>query len=80
MFRGIAAAEKAGFSPIKINAVVMKGFNDDEVLDFAQLALKKPFQIRFIEIMPISEVNANQPKDFLPTNQLFDKIQQTLQA
>ena len=74
VFRGIAAAEKAGFSPIKINAVVMKGFNDDEVLDFAQLALKKPFQIRFIEIMPISEVNANQPEDFMPTNQLFDRI------
>ena len=74
VFRGIAAAEKAGFSPIKINTVVIKGFNDDEVLDFAQLALKKPFQIRFIEIMPISEVNANQPKDFLPTNLLFDKI------
>ena len=35
VFRGIAAAEKAGFEPIKINAVVMKGFNDDEVLDFA---------------------------------------------
>jgi cyclic pyranopterin phosphate synthase len=74
VFRGIAAAEKAGFSPIKINAVVMKGFNDDEVLDFAQLALKKPFQIRFIEIMPVSSVNANQPEGFMPTNQLFDRI------
>ncbi|MDP2853570.1 MAG: GTP 3',8-cyclase MoaA [Smithellaceae bacterium] len=74
VFRGIAAAEKAGFSPIKINAVVIKGFNDDEVLDFAQLALKKPFQIRFIEIMPVSSVNANQPEDFMPTNQLFDRI------
>ncbi|KAF0159369.1 MAG: molybdenum cofactor biosynthesis protein [Syntrophaceae bacterium] len=74
VFRGIAAAGKAGFSPIKINAVVIKGFNDDEVLDFAQLALKKPFQIRFIELMPISGVNANQPEDFLPTNQLFKRI------
>jgi len=74
VFRGIAAAEKAGFSPIKINAVVIKGFNDDEVLDFAQLALKKPFQVRFIEIMPVSSVNANQQEDFMPTNQLFDRI------
>jgi len=74
VFRGIAAAEKAGFSPIKINAVVMKGFNDNETLDFAQLAIKKPFQVRFIEIMPISSVNANQPEDFLPTNYLFETI------
>ncbi len=74
VFRGIAAAEKAGFSPIKINTVVMNGFNDDEVLDFAQLALTKPFQIRFIEIMPISSVNANQPENFLPTAQLSDRI------
>jgi len=79
VLRGIAAAEKAGFSPIKINMVVIKGFNADEALDFAQLALTKPFQIRFIEIMPISEVNVNQPDDFLPTNQLFDKIRQHFQ-
>lgn len=74
VFRGIAAAEKAGFSPIKINAVMMKGFNDNETLDFAQLTIKKPFQVRFIEIMPISSVNANQPEDFLPTNHLFETI------
>ena len=74
VLRGIAAAEKIGFSPIKINTVVMKGFNDDEVLEFAQLAQKKPFQVRFIEIMPISEVNASQPEEFLPANQLLDRI------
>lgn len=74
--RGIAAAEQTGFSPIKINTVVIRGFNDDEVLDFAQLALRKPFQIRFIEIMPISEVNVNQADKFFPTNQLFAKIRQ----
>jgi GTP 3',8-cyclase len=74
VLRGIAAAEKAGFSPIKINTVVIKGFNDNEVLDFAHLALKKPFQIRFIEIMPISEVNIDQSKNFLPTDFLIDRI------
>ncbi|MEE9910774.1 MAG: GTP 3',8-cyclase MoaA [Deltaproteobacteria bacterium] len=79
VFRGIAAAEKAGFYPIKINTVVLKGFNDSEVVDFAQLALTKAFQVRFIEIMPISDVNANQPDDFLPTNQLFTRISQHFQ-
>lgn len=75
VFRGIAAAEKAGFSPIKINVVVMKGFNDNEILDFAQLAVTKPFQVRFIEIMPVSDVNVNQSEDFLSANLLFDMIQ-----
>ena len=74
VFRGIAAAEKAGFSPIKINTVVVNGFNDNEALAFAQLAFTKPFQIRFIEIMPVSSVNANQLEDFLPTTQLSDRI------
>jgi GTP 3',8-cyclase len=79
VFRGIAAAEKAGFSPIKINTVVINGFNDNEAIDFAQLALKKPFQIRFIEIMPISEVNENQPAEFLSTNRLFERIREHFQ-
>lgn len=49
---GIAAAEAAGFPPVKINMVVMRGVNDDEVLDFAALTLEKPYTVRFIEYMP----------------------------
>jgi len=48
---GINAAEKAGF-PIKINAVAMRGINDDEINEFAALTLDKPFAVRFIEYMP----------------------------
>ena len=50
---GIHAAEKTGLTPIKINVVAMKGFNDDEIIDFAQLTLKHDYEIRFIELMPI---------------------------
>jgi cyclic pyranopterin phosphate synthase len=54
---GIDAAERAGF-PIKINMVVMRGINDMEVEDFAAMAVRKPFAIRFIEYMPaIKEFN-----------------------
>lgn len=74
VFRGIAAAEKAGFSPIKINTVIVKGFNDNEVLDFARLALTKPFQVRFIEIMPVSPVNGGLTADFLPNRELLEAI------
>jgi len=56
----------------------MNGFNDDEALAFAQLALSKPFQVRFIELMPISGVNANQSEDFLPASRLFEKISKRL--
>jgi cyclic pyranopterin phosphate synthase len=49
---GIAAAEEAGFPPVKINVVVMRGVNDAEVLDFAALTIEKPYTVRFIEYMP----------------------------
>jgi GTP 3',8-cyclase len=50
---GIAAAEEAGLSPIKLNMVVMKGTNDDEVVDFARLARERGYEVRFIEFMPL---------------------------
>jgi cyclic pyranopterin phosphate synthase len=50
---GILAAEEAGLSPIKLNMVVMKGTNDDEVVDFARLARDRGFDVRFIEFMPL---------------------------
>ncbi len=53
VLRGIDAVYGLGFAPIKINVVAMKGFNDDEILDFARLTLHRPFQVRFIELMPL---------------------------
>lgn len=50
---GIEAAFEAGFSPVKINAVAMRGTNDDEAADFAQWTIKKEIHFRFIELMPI---------------------------
>jgi len=53
VLRGIDAVYAHGFAPIKINMVAMKGFNDDEILDFARLTLERPYQVRFIELMPL---------------------------
>ncbi|HEU4748297.1 MAG TPA: GTP 3',8-cyclase MoaA [Gemmatimonadaceae bacterium] len=50
------AAEDAGLSPIKINVVVMRGINDDEVCDLARLTLTRPWHVRFIELMPVGEL------------------------
>lgn len=52
VLRGIAAAEQSGLGPLKINMVVMRGVNDDEILDFAALSIDKPYTVRFIEYMP----------------------------
>ena len=53
VWRGIAAAEALGISPIKINAVALYGVNDDELVPMAQLTLTHPWVVRFIELMPI---------------------------
>ena len=50
------AAQEAGLAPIKLNVVVMRGVNDDEVLDFARLTFDHPWHVRFIELMPVGEM------------------------
>lgn len=53
--RGIAAAGEAGFAHTKLNVVLMRGFNDDEIPDFVDIARRNPIEVRFIELMPIGE-------------------------
>jgi cyclic pyranopterin phosphate synthase len=50
---GIDAALEAGLKPVKVNIVLMRGFNDDEIVDFARLARKRDIILRFIEFMPL---------------------------
>lgn len=54
---GIERALDVGLSPVKLNVVAIKGFNDDEILDFAKLTLEKPLTVRFIEFMPAAGVD-----------------------
>jgi cyclic pyranopterin phosphate synthase len=53
VWRGIAAAERAGLTPIKLNTVVVRGLNTDELPALARLTLEHPWHVRFIEVMPI---------------------------
>ena len=62
---GIAEVRRIGFAPIKINTVAIKGFNDDEILDFAKLSLLEPFQIRFIEFMTIGQAAFDHNNQYL---------------
>jgi cyclic pyranopterin phosphate synthase len=52
---GIRAAESVGLCPIRVNVVAMRGFNDDEISDFARLTREHPWDVRFIELMPVGE-------------------------
>jgi len=53
VWRGIMAAEEAGLRPIKLNAVVTAGYNEDEVVELARLTLERDWHVRFIELMPL---------------------------
>jgi cyclic pyranopterin phosphate synthase len=54
VWRGLDAAEREGLTPIKLNAVVVRGMNDDELADFAALTQTHAWHVRFIELMPVS--------------------------
>jgi cyclic pyranopterin phosphate synthase len=54
--QSLLAAEHAGLSPIKVNVVVMRGINDDEIEDLARLTLNHPWHVRFIELMPVGDM------------------------
>ncbi|HXZ30223.1 MAG TPA: GTP 3',8-cyclase MoaA [Dehalococcoidia bacterium] len=69
VLEGIEAAKEAGFQPVKINTVVMRGINDDETLDFARMTYKDGWHVRFIELMPFKGI-----AEFVPTVELRQHI------
>lgn len=75
VWEGIEEAEAAGLSPIKINVVAMKGVNEDEILDFARLTYRKPYHVRFIEMMPVGERTGWSADKFLSTKEILSTIQ-----
>jgi cyclic pyranopterin phosphate synthase len=70
---GIAAAEEAGFPPVKINTVVIRGVNDAEILDFVALTLRMPHQVRFIECMP-TNTRPNWQSEFVSGEEILQHI------
>jgi len=68
------AAERAGIAPIKINVVVMRGINDDEVEDFARLTMDHPWHVRFIELMPVGEMSGLTWDHIVPSDEVLSRI------
>ena len=75
---GIRAAEEAGLQPIKINAVVVRGYNDDEVAGLAALTLEHPWQVRFIEMMPFGQVAQFAREGVVSQQEVIDRIEANL--
>lgn len=74
VWMGIKAAMAEGLQPIKINTVVIRGFNDDEIFDFARLTQEFPLHVRFIELMPIGESNDWARDKYVPIQEIMDKL------
>jgi GTP 3',8-cyclase len=71
---GLAAAERVGMSPIKINVVVMRGRNDDELEDFARITLERPWHVRFIEVMPVGENLDISADEYVPAPEMLQRV------
>ncbi len=72
VWAGIMAAQRVGFSPVKLNTVIMAGVNDDEIEDLARLTFRFPFHVRFIELMPFEQCDYQSL--FIPAFEILDRL------
>jgi cyclic pyranopterin phosphate synthase len=74
VLEGIEATRAAGLNPVKVNMVVMRHLNDDEVLDFAKKTLEEEWHVRFIELMPFGEQGMETPGGFVPLAEIQQRL------
>ena len=75
VWAGIEAAEKAGLTPIKLNAVIVTGYNEADVVPLAGLTLERPWQMRFIEMMPFAGATEFQLTQMVTAAQMQNQIE-----
>ncbi len=78
VWRGIQAAERAGLSPIKLNAVIVRGYNEDDIIDLAKLTLDHAWDMRFIEMMPLGSIADFQIDSVVPVAEMKLRIESAL--
>ncbi len=71
---GLAAAERVGFEPLKVNVVLMRGENDDEIESFAELTRTNPWHVRFIEVMPTGSNLQLSADQFLSCDEALERL------
>jgi GTP 3',8-cyclase len=74
VLEGLFAARDCGLTPIKINAVIQRGVNDDEIVDLAEFARGNGFSIRFIEFMDVGNANDWAAEKIVPKTEILEKI------
>lgn len=74
VWAGINLACAKGFAPVKLNMVAMRGVNDDELVDFARLALTRDLQVRYIEFMPIGNSAVWGKDKYIPSAEIMEKL------
>ena len=72
--RAARAAQDAGLTPIKLNMVVMRGINDDEIETLARLTLDHPWHVRFIELMPVGDLRALTWEHVVPSDEILARL------
>lgn len=75
VWAGIAAANEVGLKPIKLNAVIVRGMNDDEVVDLAELTLTYHWEFRFIEVMPLTGVAGLANEGVISSAELIERLE-----
>ncbi|MDD4753194.1 MAG: GTP 3',8-cyclase MoaA [Desulfitobacteriaceae bacterium] len=76
VLKGIEAAFQAGLEPVKLNTVVVRGFNHDEVVDLALLSKDMPLHVRFIELMPVGTDSIWGKDSFVSTAETIDRLRE----
>jgi cyclic pyranopterin phosphate synthase len=75
VWAGIQAAEEAGLNPVKLNAVVVRGYNEADVADLARLTLDHPWQVRFIEMMPFAGATDLQTGQVVTAEEIRSRVE-----
>jgi len=71
---GVRAAKKAGLEPVKVNCVLLRGFNDDQIVEFAKFARDEEVVLRFIEFMPLEEDRVWSPEIVVTLKEIVERI------
>jgi cyclic pyranopterin phosphate synthase len=77
---GILAAEEAGLTPVKLNAVIVRGYNEADAVDLARLTLNHPWQVRFIEMMPFAGDTDLQTGQMVTAQEMQKRIEESVGA
>lgn len=75
VWRGILAAERAGLTPIKLNAVIVRGFNEADIVDLARLTLDHAWDMRFIEMMPLGSIADFQVESIVTAEEMKARVE-----